>query len=118
MVGPKKFLHVFDQGLGLMVRVCSAMLVAVCALLFADPGFAEVRALLIGVSDYDESLGIADLKGPANDIVFLRDVLTGRGVSDISVLADRVPDGGAPTHAAILEGFAALARREIGRAHV
>ncbi|MCB1339712.1 MAG: caspase family protein [Pseudooceanicola sp.] len=70
---------------------------------------AEVRALLIGVSDYDDTIGVADLKGPANDVRFLREVLTGRGVTDITVLADGVE--GVPTRAAILGGFAAMAAR-------
>lgn len=72
---------------------------------------AEMRALLIGVSDYDNSIGMADLKGPANDVRFLKEVLQGRGVTDISVLADGVDGGERPTRQAILDGFADLAAR-------
>ncbi|MEM6695294.1 MAG: caspase family protein [Pseudomonadota bacterium] len=72
---------------------------------------AETRALLIGVSDYEASdLGIADLKGPANDIRLLQTVLTERGVSDFRILADGVEGGVRPTRAAILAAFDALAR--------
>ena len=78
-------------------------------LALALPGWAETRALLIGVSRYDETIGIPSLRGPANDVRLLRDVLAGRGVTDIRVLADGVDGGTTPDHAAILAGFAALA---------
>ncbi len=70
---------------------------------------AETRALLIGVSDYDNSIGLADLKGPANDVALLKRVLGNRGVSDITVLADIGDGATSPTRANILAAFADLA---------
>lgn len=67
---------------------------------------AEVSAILIGVSDYDNSTGIADLKGPKNDVVLLRDVLSRRGVTDITILADGVDGATVPTRDAILATLA------------
>ena len=51
---------------------------------------SETRALLIGVSDYDDSAGVADLKGPANDVRLLSTTLRNRGIDDLIVLADGV----------------------------
>lgn len=70
---------------------------------------AETRALLIGVSDYDNSFGITDLKGPANDVKLMSDVLAARGVNDITVLAGEIGQAHAPTRQAILSAFASLA---------
>lgn len=94
-----------------MVWNCRLRFVAVCFSLMASTATAEIRALLIGVSDYDDAIGIADLRGPANDVNFLREVLRGRGVDDITVLADGVNGSRRPTRTAILDGFAALAER-------
>ena len=80
------------------------------SLLLAGPAVGETRALLVGVSAYDASIGLASLRGPANDVALLRDVLTGRGVTAITVLADGVQGATVPTHAAILAAFADLAR--------
>ncbi|MBL4812683.1 MAG: caspase family protein, partial [Rhodobacteraceae bacterium] len=41
----------------------------------ASPTTAETKALLIGVSDYDAASGVPDLRGPANDVRLLRQVL-------------------------------------------
>jgi len=65
--------------------------------------------LLVGVSQYDDATGLDDLKGPANDVRLLQQVLIGRGVSDITILADGVAGGAIPTHAAILGAMAQLA---------
>ena len=78
-------------------------------LLGVVPANADTRALLIGVSHYDESIGIPSLRGPANDVRLLRDTLANRGVTDITILADGVEGGTRPTHAAILAAFAGLA---------
>lgn len=78
--------------------------------LVATPAVCETRALLVGVSQYDESIGLADLRGPANDVTLLRDVLLARGVATVMVLADGVSGSPRPTHAAILSGLADLAR--------
>ncbi len=77
----------------------------------APPVLAETRALLIGVSDYDDAIGLDDLRGPANDVRLLRDVLGARGVTDIAVLADGVDGGAVPTRAAILAAFDDMAAR-------
>ena len=70
---------------------------------------AETRALLIGVSDYDDAAGVADLKGPANDVRLLHTTLENRGIPDITVLADGIEGAPRPTRAAILDAFADLA---------
>lgn len=88
------------------IRICFLAVVG----LIACPATAEIRALLVGVSDYDNSLAIADLAGPPNDVRFLRKVLIERGASDITVLSDAVDGAARPTRAAILDGLARLAR--------
>lgn len=70
---------------------------------------AEVSAILVGVADYTLESGIRDLKGPPNDVRLLRDALTGRGVSDITLLADHVEGGTRPTRDAILSALATKA---------
>ncbi len=80
-------------------------------LLLSSPLQAEVRALLIGVSDYDETSEIPDLRGPKNDVTLMRDVIKARGAADIIVLADGVDGGVKPTLAAIETGFADLTAR-------
>ena len=70
---------------------------------------AETRALLVGVSDYDDSIGLADLRGPANDVALLTRVLTDRGVSDITTLTNASEGTAAPTRQAILDALADLA---------
>ena len=91
-----------------MVRLACLVVAAFCAL----PGMplAASYALLIGVSDYDESIGLSDLRGPANDVRLLRDVLSARGEFDIRVLADGVAGAEIPTRAAILGAMDELAR--------
>ncbi|MEM6304925.1 MAG: caspase family protein [Pseudomonadota bacterium] len=76
----------------------------------AGAAHAKSFALLVGVSDYDDSIGLADLRGPANDVRLLRDVLSGRGDFDIRMLADGVEGAARPTRAAILDGFDQLAK--------
>lgn len=88
------------------------------ALSLALPGLAraEIRALLVGVSDYH--LLDADLKGPANDVGLMAGALMARGAdpASVTVLAAggaSVPAGIAapadPTRAAILAALDALA---------
>ncbi|MEQ8400716.1 MAG: caspase family protein [Roseitalea porphyridii] len=81
------------------------------AILAAQPASAELRALLIGVSDYDDATGIADLRGPRNDVRLLAETLRERGADDIAIVADGVGDGTIPTRAAILSAFEALRDR-------
>ena len=70
---------------------------------------ADTRALLIGVSNYDDSIGLADLQGPVNDVKLMRETLRGRGVEHIIVLADGIEGSAIPTREAILAGFDGLA---------
>lgn len=76
--------------------------------LLAPPAHAEIRAVVVGVSDY---LTLdADLKGPANDARLMAETLVARGVApdQITVLTSDpsgLPQGaatGQPTHDAIL----------------
>jgi hypothetical protein len=84
-------------------------------LLSTAPAGAEVRAVLVGVGDY---LTLdADLKGPANDVRLMAEVLVARGVpaAGITVLSSDpsgLPAGvgsGAATRAAILAALEATA---------
>lgn len=68
-----------------------------------------MRAVLVGVSDYVQDDVIADLKGPANDVRLLREVLERQGVTQIAVLADGVTGGTRPTRQAIVDALAAEA---------
>lgn len=81
----------------------------VLGMLLATPLAAETRALLIGASVYEPDLGFDDLKGPPNDVRLLHAMLSAKGVTDITVLADNVAGAARPTHAAILAAFADLA---------
>jgi len=91
------------------MRALAGRLLLALAICSASTGWAETRALLIGVSDYSAARSIPDLKGPANDVRLLRDVLSTRDVRDITVIADGVD--GVPTRAAILAGLQAVADR-------
>lgn len=70
-----------------------------------QPALAELRALLVGVSDYDDASGIADLRGPANDVRLLAETFRARGAQDIAIVADGVDGGTVPTRAAILSAL-------------
>jgi len=80
-------------------------------LLLLSPAQADVRALLVGVSDYAEESGIPDLRGPRNDVMLMRDILKKRGAGDITLLAHEVDGAVEPTHRAILDAFASLSER-------
>lgn len=70
------------QALGYRGRVMHqplSALVSLAALLTATPALAEVRAVLVGVSDY--LMLDADLKGPANDVRLMAETLALRGVA-------------------------------------
>lgn len=77
------------------------------------PAWAATRALLVGVSEYPNLPPKFTLRGPRNDVQRLRSVLLRRGLEPtaIQVLADGVPDAGAPTRAAILAALEAEAAR-------
>lgn len=86
-----------------------AVLCLIFLLLAQSCAYAETRALLIGVSDYDETLGLADLRGPSNDVRLMNKTLTGLGVKNITMLADNVPGASRPTRDAIKRAFDKLA---------
>ncbi|MCR8724199.1 caspase family protein [Frigidibacter sp. ROC022] len=84
----------------------------------ASPALAEVRALLVGVSDY-HSLD-ADLKGPQNDVGLLADALLARGADPALIrvlttpgarLAQGLAPAADPTRAAILAALDDLAAK-------
>ncbi len=83
---------------------------AYCLGLSAPCSAAEIRALLIGVSSYDEAIGLTSLRGPANDVRLWQSTLNARGVTDLRMLADGVDGGTIPTRAAILAAFSDLAK--------
>jgi hypothetical protein len=72
----------------------------------------EMRALIIGVSDYPNLDKEQWLEGPRNDAARMQEVLQRRGfaANRISVLADGVPQAGLPTRANILNELDRLAR--------
>ncbi|WP_413877070.1 caspase family protein [Albidovulum sp.] len=93
-----------------MRRLAMALCLGGAAQVAAVGARAETRALLVGVSDYDaEGGGIADLRGPANDVRLLRDVLKAQGVRRIDSLADGAEGAGRPSRTAILAVLAGLA---------
>lgn len=86
-------------------------------LVLALPAWAENRALLIGVSAYDNPK-IRPLNGPRNDVILLWRTLQQRGFrsANIAVLAEGLPDrpevpraAHRPTRAAILAALERLA---------
>lgn len=93
-----------------MRRFCGLFLACLALyLVVAASARAELRAVLVGVSEYDEATGIADLKGPPNDIALIAGILTARGAEDITILVDGAGDEKRPTRAAILKAFAQVA---------
>lgn len=76
-----------------------------------EPAAAGTRALLVGVSDYDNSFGIADLQGPVNDVRLLESALRMRGVEDITILTEGAV---VPVKSAITSALAGLAQRAQG----
>ncbi|QSI78256.1 caspase family protein [Niveibacterium microcysteis] len=72
----------------------------------------EMRALIVGVSEYPSLAKNYQLEGPRNDVQRLRDILQQRGFAprNITLLADGVAGAsGLPTRAAILAGLDSLA---------
>ncbi|NUB46289.1 caspase family protein [Fertoebacter nigrum] len=92
-----------------------ALILPLLCLCLCGPAVAETRALLVGVGDY--TYLDADLRGPANDVALMAEVLIARGVAaqGITVLASgEVPDlpagvtYGLPHGTAIREAMLAL----------
>ena len=86
-------------------------LTAFCLIFAFTPATLQAAsyALLVGVSDYEDGSGASDLRGPANDVRLLRDVLDARGDFEITILADGVTGAARPTRAAILSALDDLA---------
>lgn len=76
-----------------------------------QPAWAEMHALLVGVSAYP-SLPEHRLSGPRNDVQRMKAVLAQRGFAParITVLADGVPGAKQPTRSVILQALESLAR--------
>lgn len=91
-------------------RWTTALAFVLLALFSAAPVQAKSVALLVGVSDYDETIGLADLRGPVNDVLLMRDALTAKGISDIRLLADGIEGAGRPTKTAIMDALKKLAQ--------
>jgi metacaspase-1 len=80
------------------------------------PACAEVRAVLVGVGDY--AVLDADLKGPANDVRLMAEVLVARGIDPDRMVAltadpEGLPEGvrtAAPTREVILATIDAAAK--------
>jgi hypothetical protein len=93
------------------------VLLAAALLIAATPVAArEAYALLIGASTYQSLDPKYWLKGPANDVVLVRDYLLSNPAmafpeANITVLADAVPGAAPPTLAAIRAAFAELAQK-------
>ncbi|MEO0939338.1 MAG: caspase family protein [Pseudomonadota bacterium] len=86
------------------------------SLLAPLPALAENFALLIGASTYPNLEERYWLTGPANDVVLVRDYLTGAApvpfaAENVLTLADGVEGAGAPTLQGIRDGFADLTAR-------
>ncbi|WP_322325252.1 caspase family protein [Cypionkella sp.] len=100
-----------------MLQMFRSAIFAVLLAALSLPAQAELRAVLVGVSDY---LTLdADLKGPANDVRLMAEVLVTRGIpaQEITVLTSAptdLPAGvttAAPTKAEILKALAGMAQR-------
>lgn len=87
-------------------RICPLVFSLMLAAPF--PALAEVRAVLVGVSDY--LVLDADLKGPSSDVALMATVLAARGVTDQVALTT---GGTAPTKAAIMAALDKVAARSV-----
>jgi len=75
------------------------------------PAWATNRALLVGVTAYDNLPENRQLRGPSNDAELMREMLRDQGFAerDIVTLADDLPGGESPTRRAIDRALARLA---------
>ena len=69
------------------MRVLLAVLLALTTLGLARPAAAEIRALIVAVSEYQDP--IPSLEGPPNDAAALKTLLGAQGATDVTVIADR-----------------------------
>ena len=74
------------------------------------PAWAANRALLVGVTGYDNLPESRQLRGPSNDAELMRGMLRDQGFAerDIITLADNLPGAESPTRRAIDRAFARL----------
>lgn len=70
-------------------------------ILLGTPALAEVRAVLVGVGDYE--VLEADLKGPPNDVRLMAEVLIARGVAPASITVLSTDPTGLPKDVAVGE---------------
>lgn len=68
-------------------KVAALFLFGAVGLALPTTANAEVRALLVGVSEFASPV-IPDLEGPANDLVAMETLARAQGASDITVLRD------------------------------
>jgi uncharacterized caspase-like protein len=68
------------------MRNVLATLTAVVVMAFAGPAAAEIRALIVAVSQYQDP--IPSLEGPPNDAAALKALLTAQGATDITTILD------------------------------
>ena len=90
----------------------AAGLVLLSVLLLLPAAWAESHALLIGVNEVGVLPPRLRLRGPANDVVLMRQALIGRGMPahNITVLAQRTPLAtAAPTHAEVRQAMNRIA---------
>jgi hypothetical protein len=89
--------------------------IVLCMALWTLPAaWAEQHALLIGVNAVDELPARLRLRGPANDVVLMRQALLGRGFEarNIIVLAQGTPAAAAtPTHGEVLHAMDRITQR-------
>lgn len=72
----------------------------------ATSAWAETRALLVGVSGYQNLPAEMKLSGPRNDVVLMANSLKKLGVSKVNILADGVTQSNKlPTHSNILQSI-------------
>lgn len=89
----------------LIAFVIAIQIALTCSQSFVRHASAETRALIVGIDDYSR---IRRLLGAKNDAIDIRDVLTKRGVMDMTVLLD-----GAATRQSVLDAFDRMVDRAI-----
>ena len=75
-----------------------------------SPSMAANYALLIGISEYDESIGLPDLRGPSNDVALIQEVLAEHDFK-VTVLSNSEPNGRRPNRTEILTALDDMTER-------
>jgi len=93
-------------------RILDVAAISTVLLCAASAQANEMRALVVGVSDYPNLPKDFQLDGPRNDVVRLRNILLHRGFTpqQITMLADGVSDAALPTRANILAELDRMAK--------